>query len=143
MTQIDFYIAPDNRPEARERLCCRLAEKAYRAGGRIYIHADSAAQAARLDELLWTFRDGAFLPHALFPPTQGDPSPILIGHGGDAGRENDVLINLAAEPPPFLGRFRRVLEPVAGGDEERGRARARYRSYRDRGYTLNSHELNG
>lgn len=141
MTQVDFYIAPDTRPEARERLCCRLAEKAYRAGQRVYIHAATNAQAMRLDELLWTWRDGSFLPHALHPTGEGDPSPILIGHRPEAPAENQVLINLADEPPPFSDRFNRLLEPVAGSEEERAGARRRYRSYRQRGYTLNNHEL--
>ena len=141
MLQVDFYIAPDTRPEARERLCCRLAEKAYRAGQRVYIHAASNAQAMRLDELLWTWRDGSFLPHALHPAVEGDPSPVLIGYRPEAPAENQVLINLADAPPPFADRFARLLEPVAGGDEERTRARHRFRSYRERGYTLNSHEL--
>ena len=143
MPQVDFYISPDNRPEARERLCCRLAEKAYRAGRRVYIHTASNAQAMRLDELLWTWRDGSFLPHALYPAAEGDPSPVLIGHRPEPPAENQVLINLADAPPPFAERFQRLLEPVAGDDHARTQARHRFRSYRERGYTLESHELSG
>ncbi|GAB6040046.1 DNA polymerase III subunit chi [Endothiovibrio diazotrophicus] len=141
MPQVDFYISPDQRPEARERLCCRLAEKAYRAGQRVYIHAASGAQARRLDELLWTWRDGSFLPHTLYPAGNGDPSPVLIGHRDDPPGENQVLINLADVPPPFARRFARLLEPVAGSDEERATARRRYRSYQQQGYTPGSHEV--
>ena len=141
MTQVDFYIATDTRPEARERLCCRLAEKAWRAGRRVYIHTTSNAQAMRVDELLWIWRDGSFIPHALYPAGDGDPSPVLIGHRPAPPAENQVLINLADAPPPFAGRFARLLEPVAGGDEERARARQRFRWYREQGYTLDTHEL--
>ena len=41
MTRIDFYIVQHSEPSSRERFACRLAEKAYRLGHRIYIHTDT------------------------------------------------------------------------------------------------------
>src|SRR3569832_2056639 len=63
MTRVDFYILPDASTDGRERLACRLADKAYRLGHEVYIHARDRQHAARLDELLWTFRAGSFVPH--------------------------------------------------------------------------------
>ena len=88
MTRVDFYVLPDTADGARLEFACRIAEKAYTQAHRVYVHAASAAEAARLDELLWTFRDTSFVPHALAGAgiSAADAPPVLIGHeAGHAG----------------------------------------------------------
>jgi DNA polymerase-3 subunit chi len=51
------------------------------------------------------------------------------------------MINLAAEVPEFFSRYRRVAEVVDGDATRRAQSRDRYRFYRDRGYTLNTHQV--
>ncbi len=140
MTRIDFYILEGNTGDDRVPFACRLAEKAFVNGHRIYIHVPNAETASRLDEQLWTFRAGSFLPHAV---VNGDPdpnTPIHIGHGPEPVG-NDMLINLADETPLFFSRFERVAELVGGDEGSRTLARERYRFYRDRGYPLESHTI--
>lgn len=140
MTRISFYLLADSGPEARLRVACRLAEKAYLQGQGVYLHADGPAQAQRLDEQLWSFRDGAFVPHARYDEEYREP--VVIGHEAAAQPpQTGVLINLAEVVPAFFGRFDRLLEIVSAGEEARGRARERFRFYRDRGYDLETHEL--
>ena len=79
MTQIDFYILPEGGTGGHEAVSCRLVEKVYKLGMNVYVHTDSAEQARRMDELLWTFRAGSFLPHALHPPNDDDEVPVRIG----------------------------------------------------------------
>ena len=38
----------------------------------VHIHAASRADAERLDELLWTFRDGSFVPHERISDASGN-----------------------------------------------------------------------
>ena len=57
MTRVDFYIVEKAR-EDRLGIVCRLAQKAYDAGQRAHLHVADAAQAERLDTLLWTFHQG-------------------------------------------------------------------------------------
>jgi DNA polymerase-3 subunit chi len=52
-----------------------------------------------------------------------------------------VLINLSNDVPPYFSRFKRVAELVSGEASQRSAARERYRFYKDRGYTLNTHEI--
>jgi len=143
MTRVDFYVLPGDRPEERARLACRLAEKAYARGHRIYIHAPDEAATAMLDDLLWTFRQGSFLPHGRIGEADEDSTPILIGHDAEPTRHTDVLINYAHEVPLFFGRFERVAELVDQQPQYLALARERYRFYRERGYELNSHRLGG
>jgi DNA polymerase-3 subunit chi len=141
MTRIDFYILEDADANARWRFACRLAEKAWQQGHRVYVHVNGAEETARLDDLLWTFRGGSFIPHTAGDRTDDPDARIHIGHDADPLGHNDVLINLAREVPPFFSRFERVAELVDGDDEQRRQSRERYRFYRDRGYTLENHTI--
>jgi len=141
MTRIDFYILPGETPAARDLLSCRLAEKACKKGHKVYLHADSAAHALRLDELLWTFRAGSFLPHALTHDDPDPATPILIGSGAEAPPVRDVLINLAAAVPPFFGQFERVAEIVDQAADVKQAGRERFRHYREQGCQPESHTI--
>lgn len=141
MTQVDFYILKDNSPEARPLFTCRLAEKAYKQGHQVYINTESAPQLTQLDDLLWTFRAGSFLPHAVYAGATDAEQPILLGHAVEPEGPVDVLVNLDSAVPPWFSRFDRVAELVGAGEDARAAARERYRFYQDRGYTLKTHKL--
>lgn len=142
MTRIDFYILEQQHAEARQRFACRLAEKAWRQGNKVYIHTESAEQSQRLDELLWTFSADSFVPHSLDNDAAADTVPVHIGHGDEPRHHDEVLINLAPEVPLFFSRFKRVAELVDQHEETRNKGRQRFRFYRDRGYPLENHTIN-
>lgn len=62
MTKIDFHTQVSDKIG----YTCRLVRKALAtsAGSRIVILVENRAQLASLDEMLWTFSDSDFLPHA-------------------------------------------------------------------------------
>jgi DNA polymerase III subunit chi len=141
MTRVDFYILRDTGASACALFACRLTEKAVKQGHQVYINAESAAQLLQLDDLLWTFRAGSFLPHAVDIGEDNGASPVLLAHDREPGNSHDVLVNLSNEVPPFFSRFNRVAELVGGNDAQRSEARNRYRYYKDRGYTLHTHQI--
>ena len=86
MARVDFYVLSQSGEQARQLFACRLAEKAYRLDNSVYILAHDQAAAEKIDELLWTFRDGSFVPHHLASPGTADlPSPVCVGYDPDAG----------------------------------------------------------
>ena len=140
MPRIDFYVLSDRVRNGRLLLACRLAEKAYGLGHKVYIHADTREQAEQLDELLWTFREGSFVPHAVCPVPEDDLSPVLIGWEAQTpGRVTEVLINLSHEAPEFFERFERLAELV--DQDTLQNSRKRFRLYREMGYSPQSHRL--
>lgn len=141
MTRVDFYVLPNADPAQRSLLACRLAEKAYSQGLKVYIHTASDNESQQLDELLWTFRQGSFLPHAIHTAGDDEPPAILLGHAHEPSSHIDVLINLGTEIPPFFSRFERVAELVDQRPELLEQSRERFRFYRERGYDPNSHQL--
>lgn len=142
MTQIDFYILPQNEREARLAFACRLIEKAHALGHRIYVHAETENDADALDELLWSYRPASFLPHARLGADDGDTRPgIEIGTGDDAGDHSDVLINLALKVPSFHSRFARVTEIVVQDEQVLQATRASWKFYNDSGFPLQRHDM--
>ncbi len=141
MTRVDFYLLNDPSGRARDLAVCRLAHKAFALGHRVFILTGDDAEAGRLDELLWTFSAGSFVPHELHSGSGRETvSPVLIGSAPPADFD-DVLISLAPEIPECFSRFQRVAEVVGGDEPAKAGARDRFRYYRDRGYPLQTHNL--
>src|SRR5210317_2365625 len=98
MPRVDFYLLNQEGQHSRQTFACRLAEKAYRLNNTVHIHTGSRGDADRLDELLWTFRDGSFVPHERIGA--GEPeSPVTIGTPGTTAGGGDLLINLSTDVP--------------------------------------------
>lgn len=141
MTRVDFYVLEDTSPGAAPLFACRLTEKAMKQGHCIYINTASDQQLQQLDDLLWSFRAGSFLPHTVYNPGVNQVEPVLLGHATEPDGTDDVLVNLAPDVPLFFSRFKRVVELVSSDENQKAAARERYGFYRDRGYTLNTHRI--
>jgi len=142
MTRVNFYISPNQAADSGLQLACRIAEKAYGKQNKVYIHANNAEQAKQLDDLLWVFRQGSFVPHCQSNDENQQEAAVVIGYDALPEIQPDVLINLANEVPNFFTRFERVAEIVSGDENTRQIARERFKFYRERGYPLETHELN-
>ena len=142
MTKVDFYILPQASESARELLACRLTEKAWKLGHRVYLHTCNASQCQQMDEQLWQFRPDAFLPHGEISAGAANPCHrIQLGWGDDPGDHHDVLINLAFTVPTFFSRFERVTELVCQQANILAASRENWKFYQHRGYPLQSHRL--
>ncbi|GAB4276981.1 MAG: DNA polymerase III subunit chi [Deferrisomatales bacterium] len=120
-----------------ELALCRLVEAAYGRGERLYLWADSEAAARRLDDLLWTFRDEAFVPHGLWQGEARLEEPVAVGwQAGNPNGATCLVLARDAAPEEVAG-FPRVLD-LAPVDvpELRQAARARYRAFRDAGFDV-------
>ena len=142
MTRVDFYVLTTQTDEALLQFACRLTDKAYGLKQQVLLNAQAEDQARRLDELLWTFKAGSFVPHSLVG-AQADPCPVSIGSNVEPEEqpEWDVLINLAPEVPEFFSRYKRVAEVVDENGDRRASGRNRYRFYRERGYPIQTHKI--
>jgi DNA polymerase-3 subunit chi len=142
MSRVDFYVLRDAGEPARRRFACRLAEKAYRLKTAVHITTADAATSRELDELLWTFRDGSFVPHEIVDAGQpAGQAPVTIGILPPTGRTAGLIINLAADiAEPDAGQPR-IAEIVSADEDSKRLSRQRYARYRDLGHTLETHKL--
>ena len=144
MAKVDFYIVSDESDGAVLRVGCRIVEKAWHLGHRVYVLTDSAERSGEMDDLLWTFRHDSFVPHARYPSGEAHDTlgtPVLIGELDTLPEDVAVLVNLSGRLPACAGECDRIAEVVAASEGARADARERYRTYRDQGAELDSHEV--
>jgi DNA polymerase-3 subunit chi len=141
MTEIAFHFnAPDKLAYA-----CRLLRKAVSSGARVVVTGAPASLQA-LDTLLWTFSPHEFVAHcrAGSPAEQLMASPVVLAaqiEGAPELPHHQVLLNLGDEVVLGYERFKRTIEVVTLGDEDRQLARQRWKHYADRGYAITRHDL--
>lgn len=141
-TRVDFYILPDITPNGRELLACKLAEKAYLQGMRVAVRTNSAGHSQKLDELLWTFRDGSFVPHEIARANTAPQSPVVLSHeAASTSSSNGLLINLTDTIHGDFTAFDRVAELVDQDPNHLASSRVRFKHYREHGIEPNSHKL--
>jgi DNA polymerase-3 subunit chi len=142
MARVDFYLLGTAGELSRRLFACRLAEKAYRLQHTVHIQAADRHDAEQLDELLWTFRDGSFVPHEIVGAQSGTAAPpVTIGVGAAEVRPGDLLINLTDDVPERLNSFPRIAEIVTSDEDCRQKSRKRFADYRSQGHALQTHEL--
>ncbi|MFT4862476.1 MAG: DNA polymerase-3 subunit chi [Pseudohongiellaceae bacterium] len=142
MAQINFYaLAEDKIGNVDERLTlvCRIADKAYGLGHRIYIFAASEAQALRLDSLLWDFKASSFLPHELSADT--DQSKICISHVEPGPLFTEVVINLSEKAITSPARLVRLNELVGPDNASLQAGREHFRTYKAQGLEIETHRI--
>jgi DNA polymerase-3 subunit chi len=140
MSRVDFYVLSADAPDARLRYACRLAERAVEQGCYVYIQTPDVQ---RLDDLLWTFSDGSFLPHEIYrgQPASHDRVKVMLGSEMGPPSHRSLLINLMDAMPPDINAYERIAEIVDVDPERKRSARERYKRYREQGCTLDSHNV--
>ena len=108
---------------------------------KIFIITDSDTTGKQLDELMWQYPEGRFLPHAMIDDRDSAKAPVLIGTLSGLNPA-DVVINLCQEAVPQPERFSRVLEIVPYADDEKAASRVKFRVYRNLGLDPQTHEIN-
>lgn len=137
MTQIDFYTHVENKLAT----ACALCGMAHGRGLKVTVYCPDPETARRFDRLLWTTPAIGFVPHCAPEDPLAPETPVIVDCRGEEPQHEEVLLNLRAEWPPFFSRFQRLIEIVSRDDEDRTRARERFRFYRDRGYEIRTHDL--
>ncbi|MGE5522548.1 MAG: DNA polymerase III subunit chi [Rhodospirillaceae bacterium] len=137
MTHVDFYL----HAEDKVHTAVRLAAKAFQLGRRLTVYCTDRSMAEHFDRVLWTNPAIGFIPHCDAQDKLAPATPIVIDRTGTDPQNDDVLLNLDIERPPYFSRFHRLIEIVSSEEEDKLRARDRYKFYRDRGYEIRTHDL--
>ena len=139
--QIDFYVLQEKSPSGRFKLACRIVEKAYRLGHRVYVRTGNSDDTNVLDDLLWTFSQNSFVPHQLSTESDSRESPVVIGEPPPAAEDTDVVISVADDPVSDFTTYPRIIEIVGCEDDEKESGRNRFRYYREHGMEPNTHRI--
>lgn len=116
---MSIYFAETTVAEQRE-LLCHWTERFYMEKKRVRILVDSLAGAQFIDQLLWTFSQSSFIPHAIFSPGQTLPAePVLITPGEFETAGFDVLVCDCPGDLEFMSRFETAVHFILKDDPER------------------------
>jgi DNA polymerase-3 subunit chi len=129
--QVDFYLLGKSSPR-EQNVACDLALMTFERKQKVFVVTQTQAEIEQLDELMWQYPAGRFLPHARAEDQASDKAPVIIGILSDL-YPTDVVINLCAEAVPQPERFSRILEFVPYADDKKQASRVKYTTYRDQG----------
>jgi DNA polymerase-3 subunit chi len=134
MTRVEFFFNVENKLEKTAELC----EKAVEKGRQLTIFSRDDAINDALQQQLWQHSATSFLVSSKANEAMSHFSAIVFAENSEDLLQDDILINLQTEHPPFFSRFRHLVELVANDDADKIAARSRFRFYRDRGYEIKS-----
>lgn len=134
MTRIEFYFNVTDKLAKATELC----ERAVAKGRQLTLFTQDDAMSSRLQQKLWQHGPTSFLPSAYPQDEVSAHAPIVLDAAGTHLIQDDILINLKTEHPPFFSRFRYLVELVGNDEDDKVAARQRYKFYRDRGYQVKS-----
>jgi len=141
VAEVSFYILPTESLDDRYLFACKLIEKAYRSGSFCYVLTDSAEQSKIIDDLLWTFRAGSFIPHQIYTGELPElEKVILIGSLNAPESWQKVLFNLSSHYPDAGPQTERILEILDNSETTKAAGRDRYRRYQQSGMKVITHK---
>lgn len=137
MTQVDFYHGAQDKLAA----ACKLVGEAFRQRRSVVVYAPDPATSAQIDRVLWTQPAIGFVPHVAAESPLAGETPVILARNLANTIGDQVLVNLSPDTPQGYARFERLVEIVGTDEDDRVKARARYKFYRDRGYPLQAFDL--
>jgi DNA polymerase-3 subunit chi len=141
MTEIAFHF---NTPD-KLHYACRLLRKAFSTGAKVMVWGEIEHLRA-LDKSLWDLGANDFVAHCMIdaPDYVLSRSPIVLCSDVSALNElphHEVLLSLGDTLANGFEKFERVIELVSTEDEDKARARLRWKTYQERGYSMKRHDL--
>jgi DNA polymerase III subunit chi len=135
MSDTTIYFV-EIRTEDQAVAVCRWVEHFYDQGRRVQVLAGSAPAAQNLDQLLWTFAQGSFIPHRIVSsiPVGVPVEPVLITPGEIPLDGFAVLVCDGVASYDFLLRYQVAVHFVHLDDaEKRQDSRLLWQQLRDHG----------
>ncbi|MGN6489742.1 MAG: DNA polymerase III subunit chi [Devosia sp.] len=129
MTEILFYHL---EAQPLERVLPVLVEKSLERGWKVVVEAGSEERAEAIDNLLWTWRDDSFLPHARAGGSEDALQPVLITTQPHNPNGAQVRFFVDRAVPQSGEGYQRIVFMFSGHDPDAvTEARAAWRALRD------------
>ncbi len=144
--RIDFTFNVQNRL----LIACTLIKFYYLKGHKFIIFCNEES-IHLFNQMLWTFDDISFIPHVFSEDSLAKKTPILLTKENpnkviyslslDSKKNKFWLLNLSHECPPEYSGFSRLLEIVSINQNDRLKARERWKKYKSEDHELHAYKL--
>jgi len=120
-----------------EKALPKLLEKVLESGARAVVMASSEERVESLASVLWTYHPNSFLPHGTARDGKPEQQPIWLTERDENPNGATILVLTDGATSDAVDRYARCLEIFDGGDPDAvGRARERWRGYKDAGHNV-------
>ncbi len=117
MTDVLFYHLTSTPLEAT---LPSLVERSLARGWRVHVQGSDAARMQHFDQLLWSYTQEGFLPHAIAGEGNDAEQPVLLSTQSKAANNPQLLmlIDGARHDPQGFSEFERVCVFFDGNDAQ-------------------------
>ena len=134
MVEVSFYHL---QREPLEVALPKILEKVLERGLRAVVMAGSRERVALLDEQLWTYGRGSFLPHGAAGDGRAEEQPIYLTAEVENPNGATVLVLVDGADPADKSAFDRCLDMFDGNDPPAvAAARGRWQACKDQGFDV-------
>jgi len=132
---IDVEFIKLRKPEKALHLC-QLAERHYLIGQRVYVTVVDENQALTLNQFMWNFNKGSFLPHSCDTGAVDClDDPVVIGTREVNPNAARILVMGRPCSLNFMRQFGKIYDfAEIYNDELNDAARLRFKQYRSAGF---------
>ncbi|CAN0155837.1 unnamed protein product, partial [Laminaria digitata] len=107
MTEVSFYHL---QRMPLEQALPKLLERTLERGVNALVLAESAERVAHLNDVLWTYDAGSFLPHGSADDGAPERHSVFLTTEEENPNDAGFLFLVDGGEPSFLGDFHRVLD---------------------------------
>lgn len=134
MTDISFYHL---QRQSLDRALPKLLERVLASSLKALVLADNPELLATLNSSLWTYDQGAFLPHGASKDGDAELQPIYLSAQQDNPNRAQVLVLVDGGEHKDLAHFARCLDMFDGNDDAAvAQARVRWAGYKEAGHEV-------
>ncbi len=120
-----------------DRALPKLLEKAVSAGFRAVLSTDTPERLELLNQLLWNYDAGSFLPHGSKEDGHESEQPIYLSTGTDSPNNAKLLVITDGKWPDNSNQYERIADIFDGNDPAAlTAARVRWTNYKNQGFSL-------
>lgn len=134
MTEVSFYHLQKSRLEDALPM---LLEKTLSAGKRALVMVGSEPRAEQLNNQLWSYDQGSWLPHGTAKDGRAEDQPVWLTSGDENPNSATFLFLTDGAVRDDVEAFERCFELFDGNDGAQvTAARERWKAYKDAGHPL-------
>ena len=114
-----------------------IVMKAWQSGENVMVRVPDKREASRLNDLLWSFRADAFIPHGMDGDKNAGQQPVFVTVNDENVNEAKILILTHGCTYPSVGDFKMTCEMLDGRVQNQiTDARSRWKTYKNDGHDL-------
>ena len=107
MTEVNIYeLSKTQWQKAMPKL---LEQVISRNNNKVHVLCDDENYMQELDDLLWTFEQLAFVPHATYKDKQLESNPIVLSVNDNINNKANILVITGTKIPSNLQAFEKII----------------------------------